>query len=152
MVAFRLQAVLNVRRIEEERLQGELAHLSEAVEEAERKLNYLRFQKTQGQKMFYERQLKGLKSAEISMYETYLNDLASQILAQKKLLKELRKRKEEKRLEVVEASKRRKILEKLKERELVTALREEAVRHQNFIDEMGIARFVRKVGGGTGGT
>ncbi len=146
MKTFRLQTVLNVRKVEEEKLQGELANLIKSVEEAERKLNYLRFQKSQSQRMLHERQSKGLKASEIALYNDYLNDLSKQIADQRKLLRELNLAKDGKREKLIEASKKRKIIEKLKEKALLETLSEERQRHQNFIDEMGIARHVRKWG------
>ncbi len=144
MVAFRFQAVLNVRKIEEEKLQGELAGLVIAAEEAEKKLNFLRFQKAQSQKVLHERQVEGLSASEIGIFDAYLNDLERQISQQKKLLKKLTEAREKKREDLLVASKKRKILEKLKEKALIEALSEETARHQNFIDEMGIVRHVRK--------
>lgn len=147
MVAFRLQTVLNVRKIEEEKLQGELASFVKSVLEAERKLNFLRFQKSQSQRMLHAKQREGMTGVEIAMYDAYLQELSRQISSQKEILRGLMLARDKKREELIEASKRRKILEKLKERKIMAALNEELKKHQNFIDEMGITRHARSVTG-----
>ncbi len=144
MVAFRLQTVLNVRKIEEEKLQGELATLIKSILEAESTLNFLRLQKSQTLRILHEKQKEGMSAGEIGIYNTYLKELSDRISSQKKILKELEKARDKKREELIEASKRRKILEKLKEKKLLDALHEEMRRQQNFIDEIGVTRHNRQ--------
>lgn len=147
MVAFRLQTVLNVRKIEEEKIQGELAKLIKSILESERTLNFLRLKKTQTLRILHDKQKEGITGFEIAIYDAYVKELSDKISSQKKILKELEKARDRKREELIEASKRRKMLEKLKEKKLLDALNESTRRQQNFIDEIGITRHTRNLTG-----
>ena len=145
MAPFRLQAVLNVRKLEEEKLQGELSKLMRSIQEAERKLNFLRFQKIQNLRVLRSRQEEGLSGAEQALYDTYIREISKNISSQREVIVELNLLRDKKRAELITASKKRKILEKLKEKEIMEALREDQLRHQNFMDEMGVTRHASRV-------
>ncbi len=147
MVAFRLQAVLNVRKIEEEKIQGQLARLVKAVLEAERHLNFFRLKKMQTQRILHEKQKEGIRGFELTLYHAYLRELSDRIAEQKSTLRQLENERDKVREKLIEASKKRKMLEKLKEKRLLMALSEEMRQHQNFIDEIGITRHTRNATG-----
>ena len=140
MAPFRLQAVLNVRKLEEEKLQGELSKLLRSIQEAERKLNFLRFQKIQNLRVLRSKQEKGLSVAEQALYDTYIREITKNISSQRGIIVELKLLRDKKREELIAASKKRKMLEKLKEKGIMEALREDQLRHQSFMDEMGVTR------------
>lgn len=141
---FKLQKVLDYRKIKEEEKKRELSALLKEYNKQAEILNSLR-EKQAG--LFLE--LKNLQKEELNItqilfYYFYLQNLSSRIKKQIQLLEELDGKIVQKREEVIQASKERKIMEKLKERKYREFVYFLDRAEQIFLDEISNSAFVRE--------
>jgi len=113
--SFRLQRVLDVKRIHEDRVKTELAAL-EARRRAEAgRLADMQRQRCGAQDTLRQRLMADWAPDDISRTYRYLELLDGQIAEQDMVLRAAERRKESKREELIAASKERKTLERLRE-------------------------------------
>jgi flagellar FliJ protein len=140
---FKLQKVLDYRKIKEEEKKRELSLLLIEYNKEREILNIL---KNKQEELFGD--LKNLQKDELNItqilfYYFYLQDLSNRIKKQVQILEELDKKIQEKREEVIQASKERRIMEKLKERKYKEFLYFMDRAEQIFLDEISNSAFVR---------
>ncbi|MEN6370671.1 MAG: flagellar export protein FliJ [Armatimonadota bacterium] len=139
---FNLQRVLDYRQTIEDKLLAELAavqaeHERELVKLEDMKHELSRFR----EKMKVE--LSQGSADEIKESYNYLQQLTKQVLAQQLVVSNVKEKKDQKTLEVVDAAKERKALERLKEYKVADYKKEADRQEQKFLDEIAGIRFGR---------
>ncbi len=151
MYIFNLQAVLDHRQLVEDQLKRELAQIQRRLKTAQQEMGSLENRVNATMATLQQEQAVGMSSDQVVSVHTYLRRLAGQITTHKGLLADLEAQRSTKRDELNDALKRRKILENLKEQGLERYQRKIAKKEMNFIDEIAVSRFARRVMAKTGG-
>jgi len=141
---FKFETVLKVKENKEQELKKELLKLIALKTEQEMMLNDINLEKKRisQEKLNNKSELLNIQS--YIFYENYINSLRRQITSIEKVIKELEKRADDKREEVIEASKEKKIFEKLKERHYENFKKLVIQNEQKVLDEIAIGKFNRK--------
>lgn len=141
--SFKFETVLRVKEKKEEELKRALMRLQALRIEQEQLLEKIDNEK---------RRVYGAKAAEkqggvdimsLVNYEAYLNNLRRKISAAEKKIKELEKKADDKRVEVIEASKEKKIFEKLKEKHFSEFKKTIVSNEQKQLDEIAVNKYNR---------
>ncbi len=141
---FRFEKILELKRRIEDALKSELALLTASKEEliVERDRLLGELESLRGE--LSEEQSKGLKGGELRLYLYLINSLTSLIERKEREIREIEKRIEEKRSELLKASKERRKFERLKERDFESFILEELYRERVILDEIGQNLFLRR--------
>jgi len=145
MYKFNLEPVLNQRKFVEENLQKELAVLKKLL--ADEKKMLANFKKAENEVLGELQQRKEESStiSDILLYVSFIEQLSRDIEKQEKRVFDAEKRFDQKREDLIEAMKKRKILEKLKEKRLELYQQEVIKKERDFLNEVGINMFNRKM-------
>ncbi|NLG79667.1 MAG: flagellar export protein FliJ [Firmicutes bacterium] len=148
---FRLQKLLEVRRLKEDALRQELARAQEALQREKAVLE--RLGAAHGATLEELRASVGgtLDVQWIAAYHRYLGFLAHRIEEQRAVVDRAAREEAAKREALIAARRARKVVEKLKERAYARYCEEVAREEQAFLDEVGTTRYVRKGGEELGG-
>ncbi len=141
---FSLEALLNHRLHHEEVIQKEMAECELGIRNVKSIVIRIQENKDRITEEIYEKQLQGISISEHRLYHEFLEGLSVKLVLHDAKVKELEKKCEEKRNELIEAVKKRKTLEKLKEKGLVCYSMEMLRLDQNFSDEVAISRYCKK--------
>ncbi|MEW5768006.1 MAG: flagellar export protein FliJ [bacterium] len=141
---FRFQRILEIREHKEEVLRGELAEARRRLSQQEQLVERIKKAHLDCLDELRQRKKKGIFPEEIRWYQRYLNKLLLDIAAAEGKQESLSKEVEAARERLVKASQDRRIMERLKERALERYKEEEALKEQNFLDELGIAIHHRR--------
>jgi flagellar FliJ protein len=144
MYKFSLQSLLNHRKHIEENLDKELGRIKRVVNNEKRRLENVRKEKIKCREDLQKKQGDGKKVNEIILYFNYLDKLSKDIDKQKRCLKDVEKKYDIKRGELIEAMKKRKTLERLKEKEMKAFNYSEMKVEQDIMNEVAANRFIRK--------
>lgn len=145
MQRFQLEAVLNQRKITEEKIQKEAALINRALAGGKVKLMECRKAKDIWAEELRERQKEGITASESVLYLGFSRILSKNIEKQRERVAELERKMEAKRQDLNEAVKNRKALEKLKEKKEKAYLEEVYKAEQKLVNEISTSRFGRTV-------
>lgn len=139
---FRLDRVLDTRRLREDLRKKELGQAKQELKEGEHRLTAFEEKHRLYQDRLRETQsLPFLKVRELATHHRYVDLARSAISAQRSRVKGLTERVEERREALVGASRDKKVLENLRERRLETHGKATGRAAQLFLDEIAHRRF-----------
>lgn len=138
---FKLEALMNFRKFQEEKVQKEMAEAQRIRDQEAEKLKELIGQSKQTENDLKLKQQEGASGPCLSIYSNYLAKLVSDIFSQQHVLADAQKILEQKREALLAAMQKRKTLEKLKEKGFKTYMENLSSADQKFINEMAISRF-----------
>lgn len=144
MYKFKLQALLNHRKYQEEILQKELAQRKEYLQQQKHKLQQVKQNRRQCEMDFRGQQRKGNSAAYAQLFLSYLDRLNRDLENQYQQVSAARERFKQKRAELIEAAKKRKMLEKLKEKDRQRHQQQALKRERLLLDDVAAASFARK--------
>jgi flagellar protein FliJ len=141
MYHFTLEPVLRHRKLIEEELQKEMATKKRLLLSEEEKLSGLEKCKSGCLCELQEKQAKGIRALDISLYSDFIGQVTLQIEEQKKRVSVVEKSLSKKRKALVKAMKERKTVDQLKKNRLMAYERNERRKEQKWIDEIALAGF-----------
>jgi flagellar protein FliJ len=147
MYKFSLQSLLNHRKHIEENLEKELGRIRRVVNNEKRRLENIRKEKIKCRGEIQKRQGDGKKVNEIILCFNYLDKLSKDIDKQKRCLKDVEKKYDIKRSELIEAMKKKKTLDRLKEKEMKVFEYSKMKVEQDIMNEVAANRFINKTSG-----
>ncbi len=145
MYQFKLQALLNHRRYQEEVCQIELAEAQRGLTDAQEKLRRLKKAKRENIQKLQARQKEHHNISNILIFINYIEQLSRDIEAQMQQVRKASKKVTQKRDNLIEIMKKRKTLEKLKEKEWLEYQQKMLHEERKFNDEVAATRHVRKI-------
>jgi len=145
MFHFRLQAVLDYRKLLEEKLMLECADVKQRLDDEKETL--LRLQREVGDliSQLRGREEERLSAADVSFYLSYIHYMRGEISSQEGIVSRVGEELEEKRAELVDAAGKRRILEIMKEKKIKEYRVSLSGREQKELDEAAILRSGRGV-------
>ncbi len=141
--SFKFETVLRVKEKKEEELKRELMRLQALRIEQEQLLEKIDNEKRRAYGEKAREKQGGIDIMSLVYYEAYLNNLRKKISATEKKIKELEKKADDKRVEVIEASKEKKIFEKLKEKHFSEFKKMVVSNEQKQLDEIAVNKYNR---------
>ena len=144
MYRFKLEALLNHRRHQEEACQIEMAEAQRELSAVRKELSRLRKEKRTNIQELQTRQQESKKAADILLFVTYLEKLSDEIENQISRLQNATHKVNQKRDDLVAVMKKRKTLEKLKEKGWLAYQYRQLQEERKFNDEIAATRYVRK--------
>ena len=143
MFNFKLESVLNYRKVIEEK---KVAEFFERQKEFQREKGIL--ESLQSEKMLILGQFKKVQkskfnAADVFFYFSYVKTLNEKEIAQKDVVERLSEDLEKTRRELLATVKDRKIMDNLKERQFLEFKEDDKLRERRATDEMAIQAFVR---------
>ncbi len=142
---FKLEPVLNHRRLIEETLQKDLAILKiSLIYENERLITYEE-SRIQLLEELQQIQKKGTTISDILLYLPFIEQVSKDIVRQKKRVLELEIKVEHNRKDLLEATKKKKALQKLKEKAFKTYNQKLIKNEQDFLNEVAVSQFNRRI-------
>lgn len=152
MFRFKLQALLNHRRHQEEVSQKELAEAQRKLSAAKEHLRQLRNEKRDNVQVLQDRQKEHHTTTNILIYLKYIDQLSRDIEDQREQVNRASRDVQQKRTDLITIVKKRKTLEKLKENERLAYQQKMMQAERKFNDEVATARHIRKntIDGGVG--
>lgn len=141
MYHFSLEPVLKHRKLIEEELQKEMAALKRRLLSEQEKLLGLERIKDRCLRELQEKQAKGIKAADISLYSNFIGLVTIQIETQQEEVLSVERNLSKKRTRLIRAVKERKTVDQLKKNRLMIFQRNERRKEQKLIDEMALAGF-----------
>ncbi len=145
MYRFKLETLLNHRRHQEEDCQKALAQVQKQLAAEQLKLRRKKEEKRENLRRLQDAQHKSISVAAIIMYVNYIAQLTKSIEDQNLCVREVTKKVNQKRNELIAAVKKRKTLEKLKEREWQAYQKKMLLNERKFMDEVASTRYARKM-------
>jgi flagellar FliJ protein len=140
---FRLETVLQHRRRIEEGCQRELTAALADLAEEKRALAGIEASRDREREEFQQKLKSNMTASEMLLYQRYFDQLAVDILEQKRKVAGTAQVFEKRRTELVAALKKRKVLDKLKEKQMTAAAKKGLKQEQNFMNEMAVTRHAR---------
>lgn len=137
---FALDTVLRYKEQVLDGLKAEHARILAKVRDCERAIEELELRHQECTEELRQNKMDGVTIREIHTYENYLEALGLQIRQKKEYLKQLRKKEEAKRNEVVEAKKETSSIDKLKEKKLDAYNKEVLKEEEQFIEEFVVTK------------
>jgi flagellar protein FliJ len=143
MFTFRLQSVLDVRQVLEEKALVAFSDEHRRLAQEKQVLAALRRERVSHVDQLRETSHRSLRADQVSMLVSYLDILRKKIAAQQQVVHQATLAVETKRAELLDAMKKKKVMERLKEKQLAEFRREMGVRERRDLDEMAVLRFAR---------
>lgn len=140
---FRLQKVLDFRKLKEEKLHNELTLADYDIIRQKGKLGSMLGEKTSSGEAFYERQSGGIKGWEATFHYRFLKRKSREINEKKDVIKGLLSARDQTQKELLSSSIDRKVMEKLKAKAFKKHKTELERREQKQIDEVALQGFRR---------
>jgi len=134
---FRLQKVLELRRLEEEAAQREFAAAQQAVVERNRALLALLSAEEQGRQDLRAQQVRAIDVTRLRLAGEYLEAVGRLLDRERTALQDLVKVELEKRRRLTEALKGVRVLERFRERQLRRYRQDLDLEERKFLDEIG---------------
>jgi flagellar FliJ protein len=144
MFRFSLEAVLNYRRVLEDRAARELRQVAEELEDARGLLARYRESREAHERHWLAAEQRGVGSVELSLFRVYAIRLREKISIQQQIVDEIAARHEKHRLELVERMRARRLLERLKEKRHQEYLLETYRRERRELDDLASQRRARQ--------
>jgi flagellar FliJ protein len=145
MYQFKLQALLNHRRHQEEVCQIELAEAQRGLADAQEKLRRLKKAKRENIQKLQARQKEHHNISDILIVINYIEQLARDVEVQMQQVSKASKIVTQKRDNLIAIMKKRKTLEKLKEKERLDYQQKGMQAERKFNDEVASTRHIRKM-------
>ena len=145
MYRFKLQALLNHRRHQEEVCQKSLADAQRELSIAQEKLKGLKKEKRDNIQRLHARQQKRHNAANVLMFTNYIEQLSIDIETQKHQTQQAAQKVTRHRERLIVAMKKRKTLERLKEKGRVAYQQKVMQVERKFNDEVAATRHIRKM-------
>ncbi|UCD77010.1 MAG: flagellar export protein FliJ [Desulfobacterales bacterium] len=144
MYRFKLEALLNHRRHQEEICQKELARLQRQLADEQEKLRRQKQQKRENVQKLKVRQKESASVSDIILYMNYIEQLSKEIEEQATCVHEAAKKVNHKRNELIGIMKKRKTLEKLKEKDWLAYQKKMMQDERKLMDEVATTQRARK--------
>lgn len=141
---FNLEALRQYRTYQEEACQKEMAEAQRIRNQEASLLEDLFALRDKTENDLKNMQQKRITGPQLAIYNNYLDQVASDIFAQKFKLSNAQKEFEKKRDALLDAMQQRKTLDKLKEKGLKAHLEQLSHEENKFINEMAISRHAAK--------
>ena len=145
MFRFKLEALLNHRRHQEEVCQKELAQTERQLTEEQAKLRRQKKEKRHNVQMLQAKQQDHINVSEIILSVNYIRQLTKNIEVQKICVRDAAKKVNQKRNQLIVIVKKRKTLEKLKEKEWHNYRQKMMLNERKLMDEVASTRHTRKM-------
>jgi flagellar FliJ protein len=143
MYQFKLQALLNHRRHQEEVCQKELAEAQRDLSDAQKKLKSIKKDKRDNIQKLQARQTERHNASSILIFINYIGQLSRYLDAQMQLVDHASQHVTEKRDNLIAIMKKRKTLEKLKEKQWLEYQQKMMQAERKFNDEIAATRYIR---------
>lgn len=134
--AFRLERLLDLRRMLEESRKRELGTANRAVYDQQRAILQLLVEEDRTKSELRQIKIRELDLVAIRMREQYLNAVGRKIVREYRSLQQLQEAAAAKRRELTEASKGVRVLERLREKKVIEWRHEADLEEQKFLDEV----------------
>ena len=144
MHRFKLEALLNHRRHQEEICQKELARAERQLSEEQDKLRQQKREKHDNIQKLQAKQKEISNPSDIILSVNYLQQLSQHIVIQKKCVREATRKVNQRRQELIINMKKRKTLEKLKEKDWLAYQKKMMQKERKLMDEVAATRHTRK--------
>lgn len=145
MHRFKLEALLNHRRHQEEMCQKELAEAQRLLSDEKGELRRRKQEKFAILQDLKDRQKEKVNISNIILSLSYIERLSKKIEDQKNCVQRAKKRLDHKRQELIIIVKKRKTLEKLKEKDRLSYQQKQMQNERKFMDEVASTRHARKM-------
>ena len=145
MYRFKLQALLNHHRHQEDVCQKELAEARRKLSDVQKTLSCIKKEKRENIRELQRQQEKSHSVPKIILFINYIKQLARNIEKQIQRLRKATKRVTQKRDNLIFIMKKRKTLEKLKEKEWLAYQQKKMQEERKFSDEVAATRHIRKM-------
>jgi len=145
MYRFKLQALLNHHRHQEEVCQKELAEARRDLTDAQEKLRRIKDDKRENIQKLQVRRKERHNVSNILIFTNYIEQLSRDIEAQMQQVRKASKNVTQKRDNLITLMKKRKTLEKLKEKEWLEYQQKMMQAERKFNDEVTATRHIRKM-------
>jgi len=143
-MSFRLEALLRVRKNQENLVQRALGEIQARIVTGENHLQHIAESSQSTQQLMNKRYTQELDSSTLQLYDNYFNGLALQTGKEHQTIQEATALAEDKRQELVEAMKKRRTLEFLKEKEIERERSEAQKREIAFLDDVTSTQWHRR--------
>ena len=145
MYRFKLEALLNHRRHQEESCQKELAETRRKLADEQEKLGLKRREKRENVQKLQQLQRESTAVSDLILYVNYVQQLSKDIENQTRRVQEVTKKVNQKRNALVLVMQKRKILEKLKDKDRQAQQEKLMQGERKLMDEIASIRHVRGV-------
>jgi flagellar FliJ protein len=145
MYQFKLEALLNHRRHQEEVCQKELAQTERQLADEQGKLRQQKREMRENIQKLQTKQKESINVSDIILSVNYIQQLSKNIEDQKNCVREATKKVNQKRNELIVIVKKRKTLEKLKEKDRLTYQQKMMQNERKLMDEVASTRHARKI-------
>ncbi len=145
MYRFKLQALLDHHRHQEEVGQKELAEARRTLTDAQEKLRRIKKDKRENIQKLQARQKERHNISNILIFSNYIEKLSRDIEARIQQVRKASKNVTQKRDNLITLMKKRKTLEKLKEKEWLEYQQKMMQDERKFNDEVAATRHIRKM-------
>jgi len=145
MYRFKLEALLNHRRHQEEVCQKELAQTERLLADEQGKLRQQKREMRENIQILQTKQKERINVSDIILSVNYIQQLSKNIEHQKKCVGEATKKVNQKRNELIVIVTKRKTLEKLKEKERLAYQQKMMQNERKLMDEVASTRHARKM-------
>ena len=145
MYRFKLEALLNHRRHQEEVCQKELAQTERQLVDEQEKLRRQKKEERENILTLQAKQKENINVADIILSLNYIQQLSKKIKVQKACVREATQKVNQKRNELISIVKKRKTLEKLKEKEWLAYQQKMMQNERKLMDEVASTRHARKM-------
>ncbi|HVN80274.1 MAG TPA: flagellar export protein FliJ [Terriglobia bacterium] len=139
--SFSLEAVLDYRRVLEEKEQEKLQKINQAIFQAQHSLNLLRNEIDDCRQMVVGCQKGIIDIDKIRYLVAYIEKLELEVIQLTLHIAQLDKEKAQQLEKVIQAKRRREVVDKLKEKKLAHYEREARELEQKLLDELAIVNF-----------
>ena len=143
MYQFKLQALLNHRRHQEELCQKELAKAQQDLSNAQKKLKSIKKDKRDNIQKLQSRQTERHSASNILIFINYIAQLSRDLDAQRQQVGQASQRVTTKRDNLIATMKKRKSLEKLKEKQRLEYQQKMMQAERKLNDEIAATRYIR---------
>ena len=143
---FRLDRVLEIRKLHEEMKKKELAQARMAVTQQQNDILQLLIKLDQGKGVSRDLRKQAIDMTSLRLQEQYLNGLMRGIQSSHQTLQGFVVDEKKKQLELAEASKKVRVLERLKEKKKAEYMLDVSREEQKFLDEVAQNMMRRAVG------
>jgi len=144
---FRLKALLEYRKLQEEQLQLKLTHALEKHKKALEEMQQLVNDRDATMELLRQKQKHGIAIEEFKLFQNYLDKLSGDVQKQCLNVEKTRNLYHEQQKFLLEAARKRKIVEKFKEKRFKQYYAEHLQEEQKMLDEVSTQVFIRQKAG-----
>ena len=145
MYKFSMEPLLKHRKYLEDLQKQELGEFKRILVDEKKKLKIYQKAKDRLLKELYVKQQEGITASENLLYFDFIDQLSTDLDKQKERLLDLENKIYQKHYDLINAMKNRKTLDRLKENEMNEYRHEILVKEQEFLNEVGINSYNRRM-------